>query len=392
MADLWGQARWALQRGAYRPSHLAAYARMAAVAARYPDVHFTGPCFIYDDVVIEARRGYGRIIMGPWTHIGSGSRLRCHEGTLRIGAKTVFGQRCTVNTWLDIEIGDACLFADDVYLCDFDHVTERLDVPIKDQGIVKSPIRIGDDVWLGTKAAVTRGTRLGHGSVVGAASVVRGDFPAYSIVVGAPARVVKSRDPEVEKVRRAAGLDAPRLRDAVRAVVSDEHGRILLMHFATPEDDLPSGVWACPGAEVAPEEDPTAVIAAEVERATGVRLDGVGDPVWVREIMQPVEEYDGLRETYHLLEISGVSPDSVDVDLAVLDVEEYVDAVRWWTLEEITAAQWAHEADPSTAEVVFSPVSLGHLLGDLFEHGRPEEPRRMSGPGERPAPGGVRRR
>ncbi|WP_240322731.1 acyltransferase [Austwickia chelonae] len=204
MRKLLAHARWAVTRGAVRPRDLASYARMAAISARCPDVTFLGPCFIYEDVVIEARRGYGRVVIGPWTHIGPGSRLRCHEGTLRVGAKTVFGARCTVNTWLDVEIGDACLFGDDVYLCDFDHITTSTQVPIKDQGIVKSPVRVGDDVWLGTKTVVTRGARLGHGCVVGASSVVRGDFSPFSVVVGAPARLVRYRDQVQEEMRMAA--------------------------------------------------------------------------------------------------------------------------------------------------------------------------------------------
>jgi len=384
-------------RGAYRTEHLAAYARMSAVAARFPNVTFLGPCFIREGVTIEARKDYGRIVIGPWVHIGAGTALRCHEGTLRIGAKTVFGRRCTINAWLDVEIGDACLFADDVYLCDFDHVTDRLDTPIKDQGIVKSPVRIGDDVWLGTKVVVTRGTRVGHGCAVGAASVLRGDFAPSSVVVGSPARVVRSRDPEVERVRRAAGMDSLRLREAVRALVTDERGRILLVHYVIPDEDAPVGVWACPGAEFDSDEDSGVVLRREVERVLGQRVEGGGDPVWVREMVQPSDEDDGLRETYHLLELAGIPAGQVDIDVAGLDVDEHVDAVRWWTLEEIAVAQRRPEAEtrpgePATVGEVFSPLALSHLLGDLFTHGRPETPTQVPAQGERRVPGGVRRR
>lgn len=391
MRDPLAQLRWAMMRGAYRPEHLAAYARMTAVAARYPNVTFLGPCFIREGATIEARRGFGRIIIGPWVHIGAGTALRCHEGTLRIGAKTVFGRRCTINAWLDVEIGDACLFADDVYLCDFDHVTDRLDTPIKDQGIIKSPVRVGDDVWLGTKVVVTRGTRVGHGCAVGAASVLRGDFPPSSVIVGSPARVVRSRDPEVERVRRAAGMDSLRLREAVRALVTDDQGRVLLVHYTVPDEDAPVGVWACPGAEFESDEDSGSVLLREVERVLGLRLDGVGDPVWVREMVQPTDEDDGLRETYHLLELEGIPADQVEIDIRELDVDEHVDAVRWWTLEEIAEAQRRPEEHARPGEghvpgVVFSPLALSHLLGDLFTHGRPETPRQVPAEGERRVP------
>ena len=76
-------------------------------------------------------------------HIGDGNAIRCHEGSLRIGDKVVFGKDNVVNTYLDIEIGASTLVADWCYICDFDHRMDDVNVPIKDQGIVKGPVRIG---------------------------------------------------------------------------------------------------------------------------------------------------------------------------------------------------------------------------------------------------------
>jgi acetyltransferase-like isoleucine patch superfamily enzyme len=99
-----------------------------------------------------------------------------------------------------------------VYICDFDHVISDIHVPIKDQGIVKSPVRIGPDTWLGTKVSVLKGTRIGRGSVLGAHAVVRGDIPDYSIAVGTPARVVRNRkdDYAADAARREAVADMAR--------------------------------------------------------------------------------------------------------------------------------------------------------------------------------------
>ena len=66
-------------------------------------------------------------------------------------------------------------------------------MPIKDQGIVKSPVRIGPDVWVGVKASILRGAMVGEGSVLAAHTVVRGEVPAWSVVAGVPGRVVRSR-------------------------------------------------------------------------------------------------------------------------------------------------------------------------------------------------------
>jgi len=110
-----------------------------------------------------------------------------------VGDKVVFGRDNTINCYLDIEIGAGTIVADWVYVCDFDHVVADIHVPIKDQGIVKTPIRIGPDVWIGAKATVLRGTSVGHGSVVAAHAVVREHVAPFSIVGGVPARVLKNR-------------------------------------------------------------------------------------------------------------------------------------------------------------------------------------------------------
>lgn len=182
------------------------YWRLLWFRMRNPHVVLTGLVFLGKGVRIEARRGYGRIIIGRWVHLGEGVKLRAHEGTLRIGDKTVFGQYTTVNAYLDIEIGARGLISDWIYIGDFDHVHSDIHVPIKDQGIVKAPVRIGPDCWVGVKATVLRGTVIGHGSVVAANSVAKGEYPPESVIAGVPARVIKDR-------RVAWEADAQRRRD-----------------------------------------------------------------------------------------------------------------------------------------------------------------------------------
>lgn len=96
-------------------------------------------------------------------------------------------------------------------MCDFDHRTDDVIAPMKDQGIAKSPVRIEADVWVGVRATVLRGTHIGRGSVLAAHTVARGAVPAYSVVAGVPGRVVRSRvgsaaDPggRVTRARRTA--------------------------------------------------------------------------------------------------------------------------------------------------------------------------------------------
>ncbi len=185
--------RWVLRNRAYTPYHLVRYWRLLLLRLRHPHVIVEGMVFLGRGVELTARRGYGRLILGAWSHYGDRCALRAHEGTVRTGAKVVLGSDVTVNAYLDGEIGASTLIADRVYITDFDHVTDDLGTPIKDQGIVKSPVRIGPDCWLGTGVVVTRGVTMGRGSVAGANAVVTRDVPAHAVVGGVPARVLRSR-------------------------------------------------------------------------------------------------------------------------------------------------------------------------------------------------------
>lgn len=211
--------RWVLRHRAYTPYHLIRYWRFLVLRLRHPDVVTEGMVYLGRGVELTARRGYGRIVLGRWVHIGDGNRLRAHEGTLRIGDKTVLGRENTLNCYLDLDIGPRCIVADWVYMCDFDHRTDDVHVPIKDQGIVKTPVRVDEDVWVGVKASVLRGAQVGRGTVVAAHAVVRGTVPPYSVVAGVPGRIVRDRVAayQAAAAERAALADMARKAAEVRS-------------------------------------------------------------------------------------------------------------------------------------------------------------------------------
>jgi acetyltransferase-like isoleucine patch superfamily enzyme len=210
--------RWVIRNRAYTPWYLVRYWRLLKFRLANPHIVLRGMVFLGRNVEIHCRPGFGRLEIGRWVHIGDGNSIRCHEGSLRIGDKAVFGKDNTINCYLDVEIGAATLIADWVYICDFDHVTDDINLPIKDQGIVKSPVRIGPDTWLGVKTSVLRGTRIGRGCVIGAHAVVRGDIPDYAIAVGAPARVVRDRKADYEAAAEKRAAVADMARKATRAL------------------------------------------------------------------------------------------------------------------------------------------------------------------------------
>jgi acetyltransferase-like isoleucine patch superfamily enzyme len=164
-----------------------------------------GLAFIPRGIVLEIGRR-GRIELGRWSWLGHGTKIRCHEGVVSIGAKTVLGQECTISAYQHVSIGRECVIADRVMLIDFDHGTVEVERPIRLQGIYKRDVRVGNNVWIGYGACVLRGVTVGDNAVIGASAVVTRDIPANAVVAGAPARVVRMR-PAPERLRWADPVD-----------------------------------------------------------------------------------------------------------------------------------------------------------------------------------------
>ena len=152
-----------------------------------------GICFICPRVKLEIGR-HARLHIGRWAWIGHGSKLRVHEGEVRIGAKTVMGQECTISAYQHVSIGRECIVADRVMLIDFDHGMVEVERPIRLQGIYKRDVRVGHNVWVGYGACILRGVTVGENSVIGTSAVVTHDVPANAVVGGVPARVLHMRE------------------------------------------------------------------------------------------------------------------------------------------------------------------------------------------------------
>ena len=132
--------------------------------------------------------------LGRWSWLGHGCKIRCHEGRVAIGAKSVMGQECTISAYQRVSIGRECVIADRVMLIDFDHGTVEVDRPIRLQGIYKRDVRVGHNVWIGYGACILRGVTVGDNAIIGTNAVVTKDVPANAVVGGVPARVLRMRD------------------------------------------------------------------------------------------------------------------------------------------------------------------------------------------------------
>ena len=158
-----------------------------------------GPFFLGRalELKIEPR---GEIRFGRFVWIGDETKIRCHEGVVEIGAKTVMGQECTISAYQRVRIGNECVIADRAMFIDFDHGMVETERPIRLQGIYKRDVEVGNNVWIGYGACILRGVSVGDNSVIGTNSVVTKDVPANAVVGGIPARIIRMREAP-EKLR-----------------------------------------------------------------------------------------------------------------------------------------------------------------------------------------------
>jgi acetyltransferase-like isoleucine patch superfamily enzyme len=152
-----------------------------------------GLAFIGPGCTLQVKPG-AQIELGRWSWVGHGCKLRCHEGRISIGAKSVLGQECTISAYKNVTIGRECVIADRVMLIDFDHGMVEVERPIRLQGIYTRDVRVGNNVWIGYGACILRGVTVGDNAVIGTSAVVTKDVPPNAIVAGVPARVIRMRE------------------------------------------------------------------------------------------------------------------------------------------------------------------------------------------------------
>ena len=166
-----------------------------------------GFCFVCGNVTFEIGRD-AKVVLGRWSWLGDGCKIRAHEGVIEIGAKSVLGQECTLSCYQRISIGRDCIIADRTMMIDFDHGAVEVERPIREQGIYKRDVRVGHNIWIGYGACILRGVTVGDNAIIGTLSVVTKDVPEDAVVgrrAGAPAEDAGSpADAAIRVGRRAS--------------------------------------------------------------------------------------------------------------------------------------------------------------------------------------------
>jgi acetyltransferase-like isoleucine patch superfamily enzyme len=123
--------------------------------------------------------------------IGAGTRFHVH-GQARIGEGARLGERCVVAAHERVDVGAGARLDDEVVLIDFDHGVSDVERPVRLQGLVTSPVVIGERAVLAAGATVLRGVVVGPGARVQPRGVVTRDVAPGATVAGVPARPVES--------------------------------------------------------------------------------------------------------------------------------------------------------------------------------------------------------
>lgn len=140
---------------------------------------------IRKDVHIELS-AEGRLSIGDRWITRSRVSILVEKGRLSIGKAVFCNHDVSITCMKQIRIGDGCKIGDRVVIVDHDHAY-RKDL----ESFVTAPVHIGDRVWIGAGAVITKGVTIGDGSVIGAGSVVTKDVPPRCVAAGVPARILK---------------------------------------------------------------------------------------------------------------------------------------------------------------------------------------------------------
>ena len=114
-----------------------------------------------------------------------------------IGENTTFGYHSFLFSSESIEIGNDCLICGQVGIAGSstigDNVNIEKDKLINEQPNSTAPVKIGNDVWIGTGAKILKGVSIENGAVIAAGAIVKSDVKAYEIYGGIPARKISDR-------------------------------------------------------------------------------------------------------------------------------------------------------------------------------------------------------
>ncbi|AFY40837.1 DapH/DapD/GlmU-related protein [Nostoc sp. PCC 7107] len=159
-------------------------------------VELHSSCWINKQVKVAlgvARNFPGKICLLPNVKLEQGVILEAWGGNIIIKDNVFIGPYTVIYGHGGVTIGQDSLIAMHCRILSSNHTIPAHSKQIRSQPDILLTTTIGKDVWLGAGVTVLGGVTIGDGCVVGAGAVVTKDLPPYSIAVGVPAKVIKTR-------------------------------------------------------------------------------------------------------------------------------------------------------------------------------------------------------
>ncbi|MBF6609718.1 MAG: acyltransferase [Chryseobacterium sp.] len=143
--------------------------------------------------------GLKRVFVGKKVRIFPHLRMETHQkGSIYIEDDVIISQNVHITSAGNLRIGKSSLILANVFITNIDHDYQTIGQHVVKQKYHVKETAIGENCYIGMGAAIMAGTVLGKQCVVGANAVVRGTFPDFCVIVGAPARIVKKYNPETQ--------------------------------------------------------------------------------------------------------------------------------------------------------------------------------------------------
>ena len=180
------------------------------VTLRHPHKIRIGDNVVIDDLCCLDAKGTDNngITIGNHVFIGRNTILSCKNGDIVIEDRANIGFNCEIFSASRVRVGKDILIAAYTYLVGGDHLYDRIDIPVLQQGRTAKGIDVGDGTWLGTHVVVTDGSTIGRDAIIGAGAVVVGEIPEFSIATGIPAKVTRNRRDPVSQEPGAGNREA----------------------------------------------------------------------------------------------------------------------------------------------------------------------------------------
>ena len=131
--------------------------------------------------------------LGDYSVIKCSGSLRDLGKGINIASNVGIGEYAYIGGAGGVEIGADTIVGQYLSIHPENHIFSDMNKTIREQGVTRKGVYIGQNCWIGSKVTFLDGSKIGNGCVVAAGAVVNGSFPDNAVIGGVPAKILKIR-------------------------------------------------------------------------------------------------------------------------------------------------------------------------------------------------------